>query len=51
MLGSGKFLPGANTLAYLALLLAMKETSFIKLAPGANAEKLFSSSLMMKLKS
>jgi hypothetical protein len=44
-------LQGTNTLAYLALLLAMKETSFIKLAPGANAEKLFSLSLMLKQKS
>ncbi len=29
-----KFLPGANTLAYLASSLAMKEKSFITLTPG-----------------
>jgi hypothetical protein len=41
MLDSGKFLPGANTLAYLALLLATKKKSFITLTPDANVLKLF----------
>jgi len=31
---TGKFLPGANTLAYLASSSAMKKKSFITLTPG-----------------
>ncbi len=36
-----KFLPGANTPAYLALSLAMKKKGFITLTPGVNVIKLF----------
>jgi len=32
-----KFLPGANTLAYLATSLAMKKKSFLTLTPGGNS--------------
>jgi hypothetical protein len=36
---TGKFLPGANTLAYLASPLAMKKKSFITLTRGASCCK------------
>ncbi len=38
---TGKFLPGAKTLAYLALSSATKTKSFITLTPGDNFTKLF----------
>jgi hypothetical protein len=38
-------LPGTNTVAYLALSSATKETSFITLAPGINIKTFFASLL------
>ncbi len=38
-------MPGTNTLAYLALLSAMKEKSFTTLTPDFKVRKLFSTSL------
>jgi hypothetical protein len=38
---TGKFLPGANTLAYLALSSAMKKNSFITLTPVRRSIKHF----------
>ena len=38
---TGKFLPGANTLAYLASSSAMKKKSFITLTPDVYVIKLY----------
>jgi hypothetical protein len=35
----GKYLPGTNTIAYLASSLEMKKKSFITLSPGAKVIK------------